>query len=366
MITSLHIQNFKCFQNQFIPLAPLTLFTGFNAAGKSSTIQSLLLGTQLCRQSNKNVVSLNGDYTRLGTAGDVLCHSATERKISLEYGANSEKLKLEFEVKTGKRSLPLTKPIKLSGESQQKIHRSLHDLIFISAVRDGTLDVFPEPDDESLAFANVGDIGQYAPWWFNQYSDDEISPRKFHKNNKANSLREQLNSWAGELFPGAEVNTVSIERAPLVRLELRTGIQQQWKRPANIGYGLTYAFPILIAGMLAKENQILVVDSPEAHLHPMAQSKMGYFLGKMAAAGTQIIIETHSDHILNGVRLAVAKSVIDNDKVALHFFSTNTVDGNYLPLLTSPQINAQGQLSEWPEGFFDQTDKDLAVLNGWE
>ena len=107
MLTSLHIQNFKCFQNQIIPLAPLTLFTGFNAAGKSSALQSLLLGTQLCRQNNQKVVSLNGDYVRLGTAGDVLCHSASERKISLKYGADNEELKLEFGVETGKRSLSL-------------------------------------------------------------------------------------------------------------------------------------------------------------------------------------------------------------------------------------------------------------------
>lgn len=137
------------------------------------------------------------------------------------------------------------------------------------------------------------------------------------------------------------------------------------ERPANIGFGLTYAFPIIVAGLLAKKEQVLVIDSPEAHLHPLGQSKIGYFLGVIAAAGVQVIVETHSDHVLNGIRLAVAKKAISNESVGIHFFSSSNSGEENRPKIVSPQVDVNGSLSEWPSGFFDQTDKDLAALSGW-
>ena len=85
----------------------------------------------------------------------------------------------------------------------------------------------------------------------------------------------------------------------------------------------------------------------------------------MAAAGVQVVCETHSDHVLNGIRLAVADKTITNSDVAIHFFQPQRSDKEESPLITSPQIDPKGSLNSWPDGFFDQTDKDLAKLNGW-
>lgn len=238
----------------------------------------------------------------------------------------------------------------------------LNNLIYISLDRMGTSDVFPIPEEVNLNFADMGSSGQFAPWWFDQYSDEEIDPQKTHPNSSALTLRRQFKAWAGELFPGSEADTEKIEHTSLVRLQLRKSQQQQWMRPANIGYGLTYAFPILVAGLLAKPQQTLIIDSPEAHLHPMGQSRIGYFLGVVAASGTQVILETHSDHVLNGIRLAAAKQAIHHEQVAVHFFG----DGQDGHSILSPLMNQRGDLSEWPDGFFDQSDKDLAALMGWD
>ncbi|MCK4517426.1 DUF3696 domain-containing protein, partial [Candidatus Babeliales bacterium] len=147
-----------------------------------------------------------------------------------------------------------------------------------------------------------------------------------------------------------------------VRLELRIGDIGDWRRPSNIGYGLTYAFPVIISGLLAKPKQILIIDSPEVHLHPLGQSQMGQFLAKVAAAGVQVIIETHSDHVINGIRLSVKNKDILPEKVAIHFFNHQDT----IPRAISPLIDSQGNLSEWPEGFCDQSEKDYAQLAGWK
>jgi predicted ATPase len=135
-----------------------------------------------------------------------------------------------------------------------------------------------------------------------------------------------------------------------------------WRRPANVGYGFTYVFPILIALLTAKEGQLLIIDSPEAHLHPSAQSQMGRMLGIFAATGVQIIVETHSDHLLNGARLAVKSGNLSPSELVIHFFTGITEKGHGV---VSPSIDKNGQLSDWPEGFFDQSEKDLTQLAGW-
>ncbi|MBF0402304.1 MAG: DUF3696 domain-containing protein [Magnetococcales bacterium] len=241
--------------------------------------------------------------------------------------------------------------------------RSVKEIVFISAIRSGTREIFPVFEPNHVIHADVGTEGEFAPWWFAQYSDDIVHTERCHPKEQAPTLRKQLNAWLGELFPGAQADAQVISRTSWVRLLLRTSENGDWYRPANIGYGLTYVFPIILAGLLANEGQVLVIDSPEAHLHPMGQSRMGYFLATMAAAGVQVLIETHSDHVLNGVRIAVKDRKIAPDQVALHFFQS---PANQSAQVTFLQIDGQGHVSGWPAGFFDQAEKDLANLAGWD
>ena len=79
-------------------------------------------------------------------------------------------------------------------------------------------------------------------------------------------------------------------------------------RPTNVGFGITYALPIVVSALSARPGSLLIVENPEAHLHPRGQVKMGELLCQASEAGIQVLIETHSDHVLNGIRLAVRDS----------------------------------------------------------
>jgi predicted ATPase len=83
-------------------------------------------------------------------------------------------------------------------------------------------------------------------------------------------------------------------------------------------------------------------------------------LALVAADGVQLIVETHSDHILNGIRLAVKKGLLASDKVALHFFARSLKTGE--SEVQSPALLQNGKLSNWPTGFFDQWEKSLDEL----
>ena len=362
MINKLYLKNFKCFKENIFPLKRLNLFTGFNAAGKSTTLQSLLLHTQIKSCNSKLFLNLNGAKIKLGSTGDVLSRNADERNIEFLYEIDGIEKKIILDAgQRGKNSL------EIKSNSTEAIYMSeyLSNLIYISAVRIGCQDVFPIPEDSNSI--DVGECGQYAPWLFNQFSDFDIDPNKRHPDETSLNFRKQFNAWINDIFPNAQANTEIIERTPFVRLELKKNQFEEWVRPVNIGYGYSYAFPIIVAGLLAKQDQILIIDSPEAHLHPRGQSQIAQFLGKIANSGVQVIIETHSDHVLNGIRISASKNIINSEDINILFFSQNNNNNKKQDIhcISNPMIDPSGNLSDWPDGFFDQYEQDLSILNGW-
>ena len=201
---------------------------------------------------------------------------------------------------------------------------------------------------------------------------DFIAPVADHAGQllRAKYLRQisvgQTGAWLNDFFPGAEFKIDPVAGANLVVLSIRSHSSTDFHRPQNVGYGLTHILPILAACLGADEGQIIMIDNPEAHLHPSGQAKMGQFLARVAASGIQLIVETHSDHILNGIRRAIRDEILAPAKAAIHFFSLEISKEASKPIVVSPTINAKGQLDKWPTGFFDQFDKDMMALINWK
>jgi predicted ATPase len=385
MINGVELANFKCFESLQLSLRPLTVLSGFNAAGKSSAVQGLLLIAQALKaDASSPFVPLNGSYVELGTPGDVVRDGGKggpQLDIGFSSGSRILRWSLIAEDRTAglalrSKSLAVFKDENIENEpyatlasleADSRLHEdvrsgveSLKQMVAISAVRPVVNDVFPFPQGRMPTFANVGTNGQFAPWWFNYLSDEEIEEDRCHPSDSAKVLRRQFAAWAGTLFPGAQANVQHLTRTNLTRLELRIGDTDEWRRPANIGYGLSYAFPILVAALIAKRDQVLYIDSPEAHLHPAAQSAMGRFLAYMAQSGVQLIVETHSDHVVNGVRLAVREGKVSSASVIFQFFSHSPLPSKRT--VEPITIDSSGQTTAWPNGFFDQIEKDLALL----
>ena len=125
----------------------------------------------------------------------------------------------------------------------------------------------------------------------------------------------------------------------------------------NVGFGLSYTLPVIVA-LLMPGGFMCMIENPEAHLHPGAQSKMAELAAHAAKAGVQVMVETHSDHFIDGVRIAVREGILTPDDVAIHYFERQ---GNE-SVVRSPVIDSDGRLSEWPAGFFDQHEMNLVRL----
>jgi len=322
----LSIREFKCFRKADVALAPMTILTGFNAAGKSTTLQSLLLLAQGLRTAPKSrYLPLNGPMVRLGTAGDVVRRNGDEpvrfgvngfgSSLTWQLGIATREESADDEWETddsGRRERLEVLQVFLDGEPVytdrrpqirpplSELRKAIHNIIYLSASRHGQQDIFPSPDDSEPVHADVGNEGQFAPWWYVRTADNKVHPNRRHPEDPSITVRSQVDAWLNHLFPGTAANAKAIADTSYARLEFKIGRTGNWSRPANIGYGLSYAFPLIVALLNARPGQIVIVDSPEAHLHPRAQSRMGGMLATFAAAGVQLLIESHSDHVLSG------------------------------------------------------------------
>jgi predicted ATPase len=178
-------------------------------------------------------------------------------------------------------------------------------------------------------------------------------------------LLDQVSGWLQHLSPGVRLRAQRLTGTDEVLLRYNYAGRARAPgsndyRPTNVGFGLTYSLPIIVACLAARRGSLVLLENPEAHLHPQGQVALGELLALAASDGVQILVETHSDHLLNGIRLAVKKSRLGCDQVVLHFFTRPIETGE--SQVQSPSMLPDGRLSNWPNGFFDQWDKSLDAL----
>lgn len=375
MLRSLHVSSFKCFERLDLPLQPLTLLSGVNGGGKSSVIQALVLLSQTLaeREWGKSLL-LEGPDLALGSAADVLNQKSSRRRMELGAATASEQVVWTFQAED-RRSLSLAlKKVAIDGRSidlgdavrwllplaraeTSSVVSSLRRLSWITAERMGPRELLPLRD--AHGHANVGARGELAAGLLYWRESDGIAP-DLSLPEVPPTLFHQVRARMQEFFPGCDLRVSPIDGASSVSLRLRSDAGSDFQRPQNVGFGLTQLFPILVAVLAAQEGDLLLIEDPEVHLHPRAQQQIGALLARVAASGIQIIVETHSDHVLNGIRLATKSREIDPDQVAVHFFSPAVAGGDFKPI--SPKLDADGRFDAWPEGFFDQFDLALSEL----
>jgi len=122
---------------------------------------------------------------------------------------------------------------------------------------------------------------------------------------------------------------------------------------ADSGFGYSQVMPILIRGLLAKPGNTLVVEQPELHLNPCLQVRLGHFFADMAKAGKQIFIETHSEHIVNAIRVLSAEDETgDLAKLCKIIYMSSSNHGG--SQVTDLSIRADGTVPDWPHEFFGE------------
>ena len=145
---------------------------------------------------------------------------------------------------------------------------AIRDVIFLSAVRQFRLEAYPYPDNPSAVVGDVGSEGDHAAYWYVRRADEEVEKQRRHPTEERTTVRGQIDAWLAELFPRAAVNAEALVGVSLAKLSFKLGRSPTWRRPSNVGYGLSYAFPLLVALISSKPGQVIVVDSPRSPSAP--------------------------------------------------------------------------------------------------
>ncbi|GHV83208.1 hypothetical protein AGMMS50212_05480 [Spirochaetia bacterium] len=125
----------------------------------------------------------------------------------------------------------------------------------------------------------------------------------------------------------------------------------------NVGTGVSQVLPIVVMGLLAPEGSTLIFEQPELHLHPKVQSLLADFFISLSLSGKQCIVETHSEYIIDKLRYRIASDLVPDGsmQVLSKIYFAQKIDGNCE--FKEIKINRFGVMSDWPEGFFDESMK---------
>lgn len=391
MISELLVDNFKLFakETKFSGLKSINLLTGVNGRGKSSTLQPLLLFKQtLLRSRSSRQLFLSGSFVDLGNAYDVKHVDASVSKpIRIGFKEREDNYVYTLAIVSDNNQSLEIKRFESQGQSkwsvdvddstviqdlvpvQEQNSRPIlpfQDLVYISAERIGPKLSFTPSSDEWIDKRGEHTIQMLYERQYDRVDEriieglSDIFP-DFDEEDFSPVVNDVLNFWMTKIFGTSAATVNYIETANIFALGISTeqkGGKAMFK-PTNVGFGYSYALPILIAGLTARKDSILIVENPEAHLHPSAQSMITKFLGLVANSGVQVFIETHSEHILNALRVMVVQRSINAQDINVMYFD-NKLDSYFETI----PIEDNGKMDHWPANFFDQAEKDLNVLLG--
>lgn len=371
MIDEVILKNFKVFEEEtHFPLSRVTILYGKNGRGKSSLIQSLLLMSQTIRKRGEvNTLLLNDEFVYLGMIQDVK-HSKCQSS-SIEIGIHSSNsvrcyfddypekptwAKLEnMEVKgksifsekgnvDGSQSSDVS-----SSESQSSIEelQDLQHVYYLSAERMG-----PRNYADRVDVASSNRLGIRGEYLLNVLDSE-----------KAETI-QKVQEILSRILSGATIKVPDNDKSSIIELYLDSYDNGGSFRPSNVGFGYSFVLPVILQVMFAKEGDLIIIENPEAHLHPWAESELMKFIVAQAHERKfQVILESHSDHIVNGLRIAVKKGILSHDEAnILHFGRIEDKEGRLNPMVRQISIDPYGNLSDYPEDFLDEWTKELLEL----
>ncbi len=383
MIRNLKLHNFKSHKDSDFAFNNLTVLCGANGVGKSSVVQALLaLRESYLDKSNASelrYLNLKTDAVNLGGVRDTLYQFGDDDLITFEISTDLQNFHFNFQADTLRNPTATIIPAAPQGHIYDHSQTDKESLFnnscqYISAARLGPQESYRK-NDAVVVIRNQISVEEGKAEFFLHFLDHnrylDVIPALRHPDSEATDLLSQTTAWEREI--SKNVNIV-VQDARDLGYELRyqfstgsSGRTQEFKA-SNVGFGLTYAMPIIVALLSATPGSIIFIENPEAHLHPAGQSKMAALICLAAQAGIQVVIETHSDHIINGILVKIknfenGQNGIDRKNVSL--FHITRDDENHCSHAHEIKIDEGGMITYAPEGFFDQFTIDRRLLMGF-
>lgn len=370
MIKQIEVKNFKSLKNIKVSIKNLNVLMGLNGMGKSSFIQVLLLLMQ-SDKLEEGILDLNERLINIGFGRDVLYQFAENEFIDFKIalGENIYNWSFIYEQDSDK-----LKSENILSEDKMAYFRNMTTFFrYLSAERIGPQDIYDASKVIVSDKKQIGLSGEQAAYFINVHgSEYKVDDCLKHNSCDSSILNDQINAWLKEISPGVSLNTKYIAEVGKVILnyqfDLNTTKTNSF-RPTNVGFGITYVLPVILALLISEKGRIIIIENPESHIHPKGQVKLGELIALASEFGAQVFVETHSDHILNGIRVATkefhTKEIrrgIDKENVNILYFNKETLEKEQFTNITEIKVDATGELSKYPKDFLDEWSNQLLKL----
>lgn len=369
MIKSIALQNFKCFSvKKEIRMAKMTILYGHNGRGKSSLSQALLLLSQSMRnRNNLDQLMIIGEHVELDSFADIKTFGSGTDEVKFWIETEKEQVEMGFSQFADKPQLGQLSTLLFNGEDRFDMQTTLSTEADEKGekVAFSTSDISVLQQLKGITYISAGRFGPVN----DTLRNDSLPPNNVGKEgqNLLNALSHQSSEFVdyvgqclSRILGGA---SIKIPNPGATRLELLLNSRDgdRFFHPVNVGFGYSYVLPVIVGTLLAEKGSIVIIENPEAHLHPGAQSRIMEFLIDQALKNDlQLIIETHSDHVVNGMRISMKKGTLrPEDGIIQHFAYA---DNQYSPVITTITCDSRGSLSEYPEDFQDEWTSQMLEL----
>lgn len=336
MIDSLLIENFRCFAGVHpVPVRPLTILVGENSSGKSSFLAATrlawdcgaTLGSGRDPDFNEEPFQL-GAYRQIATANG----KKSAARFSLGIGIDGARMRVHFEESGAQPRL--VREEAPEGES----FRSFSDRALSRPIAFAPIRIRPK-----RTYDPVQDLpdptGVHVPMILARIQATDSASWK--------RIAEVLRRFgqASGLLQDLTVRRLGKDDDPF---QVEVTIHGKSFNLMDVGYGVSQLLPILVECARAPRESIFLLQQPEVHLHPKAQAELGSFFATLAVElSQQFLIETHSDYLVDRLRLEIRAGRLAPEQLAILYFERHGAGARIHPMF----VDDQGNLLEAPPGY---------------
>ncbi|MEN8220599.1 MAG: DUF3696 domain-containing protein [Pseudomonadota bacterium] len=341
----LKVENFKAFRKSALDLAPLTILIGENSSGKSSILQALLLIKQTLESpSGGGVLNLNSHYVQFRQFREIVFRMPAEKAI-IGFELELDSLKFYFKVGSMAKGQGVSLlewrinderlPIKNNILSASHLSQLFLKVGYIRPIRPAPERYYTlsgiQPDWIGIQAENIADFLDY---------NIEVRKNVRHWFVKTAKLANQV-QFKSDLQRG---------QMEILFTEAATGLEIDISR---LGFGYSQILPIVVATF--SQMDMLIFEAPEIHLNPSLHGVLTDLFIEGANSGKQILVETHSEHVIYRLQRRIAEGKIALKDVAIYYVRRGA-EGSIVERL---EVTINGEIPNWPDGFFDARMQDV-------
>lgn len=372
MIDTVRIVALKSIKELTVKCSKLNLLVGTNSSGKSTFLQALLLMAQQ---------ELNGKFISVGDFREVRNYYMPNSSIRIELLEKNKRKPawIEFTedkereacwIQTSMDKMSILDAMDMFDDDIEESEYLFGELGFhyLSCHRVGARDIYSK---NMLNESDFGIDGEYALAYLLKKESEPVSEELVvNRSDITDSLLGQVNFWL-DYIVGTTLSVNDLKKTNYLQVKYNNNPANAssdalYCRPVNVGSGISYLISVIITCLGAEADSLIIIENPEIHLHPKAQSRLCDFLYFVSRSGRQLFVETHSDHIFNGLRAGVATGNIQQEDISVNFFALNErYETQCNPILFKEYGKIIGTNKEMDiNDLFDQFEIDLNRMLG--